>query len=214
MSQSVSNDAVEAVALPSWMPGEWYVDPTHSQVTFTVRHGWAAVRCFFTELKGELRLGESVEDSEVHVQINAASFSSGFEYRDNRVRKFDDLLNTDKFPSITYDSVRVTKEPGEEDRFRISGDLEVLGVSRPVDLDTKFLGLGRGDEYGTRTGFIAHARLDRRDFGLTRDTPILRSDRHLGDGNRLLGWTVDVEINLEAVLASDPGRYGLDRIRG
>jgi polyisoprenoid-binding protein YceI len=200
--------------VPSWIPGEWYIDPTHSQVTFTVRHGWAAVRCSFPDLKGEIHAGKSLEDSEVHVVINAASFSSGFEYRDNRVRKFDDLLNTDKFPTISYDSVRVTEEPGNGDQFRISGNLEVLGVQRPVDVNARMLGLGRGDEYGTRAGFIAHARLDRRDFGLTRDTPLLTSDRPLGDGNRLLGWTVDVEINVEAVLATDPGRYGLGRIRG
>lgn len=209
----VSNIEQASSDVPSWIPGDWYIDPTHSQITFTIRHAVVAVRCAFLDFGGDIRMGDSPEDSDVHVEIKTASFTSGFEYRDNRVRTFDDLLWSEKFPTITYDSVRVTKQ-AEVDKYRIAGNLTLLGVTRPVDLDVKFLGLGHVEEYGTRAGFIAHTRIDRRDFGLTRDTSILTSDRPLGDGNRLLGWTLDVEINLEAVLASDPGKYGISRIRG
>lgn len=214
MPQLATSNLTDSVAMPSWIPGDWYIDPTHSQVTFTIRHALAAVRCAFLEFSGDIRMGESPEDSEVHVVIKSSSFTSGFEYRDNRVRKFDDLLNTDEFPTISYDSVRVTRESGPDERYRIAGVLEVLGVKRPVDLDVDFLGIGRVEEYGTRAGFLARTRFDRRDFGLTRDTPLVHSHRSLGDGNRLLGWTVDVEINLEAVLSTDAGRYGVDRVRG
>lgn len=200
--------------LPSWIAGNWHIDPTHSQITFTVRHALVAVRCAFLDFSGDIRIGDSPEDSEVHVVVKTSSFTSGYEYRDNRVRKFDDLLASEKFPVITFDSVRVTRELGGDDRYRLAGVLEVLGVQRPVDLDVTFLGFGRVAEYGTRAGFIARTRLDRRDFGMTRDTSVLESNRPLGDGNRLLGWTVDVEINLEAVLSTDTGRYGIDRIRG
>jgi polyisoprenoid-binding protein YceI len=199
----------------NWIPGDWYVDPTHSQITFTVRHALVPVRCAFLEFRGDIRMGETFEDSEVHVEVKASSFTSGFEYRDNRVRTFDDLLDTGRHPTLTYDSVRVTKEAvGGEERYRIAGDLQFLGVKRPVDLDVEFLGIGRMDQYGTRAGFIAHARLDRRDFGLVRETPLVHSERTLGDGNRLLGWTIEVEIHLEAVLAEDAGRYGISRLRG
>jgi polyisoprenoid-binding protein YceI len=208
----LSNNSPAVELVPSWIPGNWLIDPTHSQVTFTIRHTMVAVRCSFLDFTGAIRMGDSPEDSEVHVSIKTASFTSGFEYRDQRVRKFDDLLWSEKFPTITYDAVRVTSLAAS-DKFRISGNLTLLGVSRPVELDVTFLGFGKDASYGTRSGFIAHTRIDRRDFGMTRDTPRVESNRPLGDGNRQLGWTLEVEINLEAVLDSDPGKYGLDRMR-
>jgi polyisoprenoid-binding protein YceI len=197
----------------SWMQAEWLIDPTHSQVTFTIRHALVAVRCAFLDVSGAIHVGETPEESSVEALIKTDSFSSGFEYRDQRVRKFDDLLNSNAFPTIRYVSTRVTKAP-EPDHYRISGDLTALGVTRPVELDTRFIGVGRVAEYGTRAGFLARTRLDRRDFGMIRDTSIVDSERPLGDGNRLLGWTIDVEINLEAVLTTDAGRYGLEKITG
>lgn len=208
----MSTDASEIEAVPSWIPGEWLVDPTHSQITFTIRHTMVAVRCSFLDFAGDIRMGDTPEDSEVHVSIKSASFTSGFEYRDQRVRKFDDLLWSERFPTISYDADRVTSL-AEPNKFRISGELTLLGVTRRVDLDTTFLGFGRDASYGTRAGFLARTRLDRRDFGMTRDTPRVETNRPLGDGNRQLGWTLEVEINLEAVLATDPGKYGLDRVK-
>lgn len=210
----MSQDSLDLEPVPPWIPGEWIIDPTHSQITFTIRHAMVAVRCSFLEFSGDILVGDSFEDSSTNVEIQTKSFSSGYEYRDNRVRKFDDLLWCEKFPTITYESTRVTQAAGDDDRFRISGILQALGVARPVDLDVTFLGTGHVAEYGTRAGFIAHTRLDRRDFGMVRDTSIVSSSRRLGDGNRLLGWTIDVELNVEAVLATDTGRYGTAGIRG
>ncbi|SDZ45637.1 YceI family protein [Herbiconiux ginsengi] len=207
----MTTEEIPVPGTEAWTPGEWLIDPTHSQVTFTIRHALVAVRCAFLDFSGAITVGDSPEDSEVHAEIKTASFTSGFEYRDNRVRTFDDLLASGSFPTITYDSTRVTAL-AEPDHYRIGGELTVLGKTRPVDLQTRFIGVGRVAEYGTRAGFIAHTTLDRRDFGMTRDTSIVDSVKPLGDGNRLLGWTIDVEINLEAVLTTDPGKYGLDRI--
>lgn len=200
------------IDLDEWIPGEWVIDPTHSQVMFMVRHTIVPIRCAFIDFKGTITTAEHPEDSKVEVTINAGSFSTGFAYRDGRIANFPDLLNAAGFPEITFTSNRVTSQGNG--RHWIDGELTARGVTRPVRLDAQLIGFSDDDEYGARVGFTATANLDRRDFGMTAKTPRFRASGDFGDGNHMLGWGIDVEITIEAVSPTRAGSYGLDRILG
>ena len=198
--------------LEEWVPGEWIIDPTHSQIIFAVRHTLVPVRCAFTDFRGTIIAAEHPEDSSVEVVIKTGSFTTGFPYRDARVSKFPDLLAGELFPEITFTSERVTSQGNG--RGWIDGTLTARGISRQVRLDTVPLGRSYDESYGSRIGFSATTRLDRRDFGMEAKTRRFEASRDLGDGNHMLGWTIDVEIVVEAVSPTDPGTYGLEKVLG
>lgn len=78
-------DAVEPPLLPQ--PGHWELDPTHSSIGFTARHiGFARIHGRFTTFAGAVRIAERMEDSSMHVIIDAASIDTGLRMRDDHLR--------------------------------------------------------------------------------------------------------------------------------
>ena len=55
-------------------PGTWKLDPSHTNVGFVARHLMVTkVRGRFTDVDGEIHIGETPESSSVEVRIGAAS---------------------------------------------------------------------------------------------------------------------------------------------
>src|SRR6478672_2716175 len=75
------------MALPANVTtGTWTLDPSHSEIGFTVRHaGISKVRGQFTDAAATLDLAENVTDSKVNASIKTASFDSGDVNRDGHV---------------------------------------------------------------------------------------------------------------------------------
>src|SRR5947208_1076079 len=133
-------------AIAPELAGTWDIDGTHSNIEAIARYAMVAnVRGHFDTFSGGITVGETLADSSVSVEIDAASINTNNEMRDNHLRS-EDFMWVEQHPKITFASTRV--EPGDgEGRYRVRGDLTLRGVTREVELDVTFEGYGR-DAYG------------------------------------------------------------------
>jgi polyisoprenoid-binding protein YceI len=171
----------------------WNIDQTHSGVTFAIRHMLSKVRGRFGKYAGKIELDDrDITRSIVEVSIEAASIDTGTPDRDTHLRS-PDFFDAEKFPSLRYTSKRIEKLGG--DRFRIIGDLTIRDVTQEVPLEAEYLGRSKDPWGNERSGFVASASVDRKDFGL-------RWNQVLEAGGVLVGDRVDIEIDLQAVRAA------------
>jgi polyisoprenoid-binding protein YceI len=174
----------------------WKIDPVHSSVEFAVRHLMiTTVRGRFTGVQGTV-IDDGVDPgrSAVDVVIDAATIDTREPQRDAHLRSAD-FFDVEQFPTLTFRSTGLSGRPGE--RFTLSGDLTIHGVTRPVVLDVEAEGQVKDAWGGLRSGFTATTKIKRSEFGLT--------------WNQLLeagGVTVsdDVKISLDVQLVSTDGQ--------
>jgi len=145
-----------------WLPYEG-----HMTVHFSIDHGgMSLMRGTFREMTGELIFDENnPEASQISVQIESASFDTGHHFRDHTTRG-PWFLDSQQYRYITFKSTQVTKT-GEK-TGKVTGDLTMLGVTKPVTLDVKFNKKAKrpsGEDY---IGFSATASLNRLDWGMTK----------------------------------------------
>jgi polyisoprenoid-binding protein YceI len=164
-------------------------DTTHSSVAFTVRHlVIAKVRGTFKVWGGDLQLDlADLTKSKVDVKIDAASIDTHEEKRDGHLRSAD-FLDAEKFPSLTFESRKIEKKG---DRYALTGDLTIRGVTKSVTLDTELGGTAKDPWGGERIAFSAHGKIDRGDYGL-------KWNQALEAGGVLVGETVDIHLEIEA----------------
>ena len=172
----------------------WTLDPAHTLVGFSAKHMmFTTVRGKFNEVKGTVTVDADHPDrSSVEVEVPAASLDTGVEQRDNHLRSAD-FLEVEKHPAITFRSRRVEGAAQREgERFKVVGDLSIRGTTREVVLDAVYEGEGKDPWGGTRAGFSATTKIDRRDFGLTWN-------QVLETGGILVGNEIRIEIEVQAV---------------
>jgi polyisoprenoid-binding protein YceI len=170
-------------------PGTYVVDAVHSNVGFSVRHLVAAkVRGNFTEFEGTIEIGENAEASSVNAVVQAASITTNNEMRDGHL-KSPDFLDLENHPTLTLTSTKITPKGG--DRYTLTADLTLRGVTKSVDFDLNYNGTGANMQGGTVVGFEASTEIDRRDFGVAFEGA-------LEDGSLVVGHKVKLELEIEA----------------
>ena len=170
--------------------GTYEIDRGHTTVEFVGRHLMITkVRGRFTDFRGRIVIGESPQQSSVEVTIDAASVNSGDDARDDHLRS-PDFLDVEQFPTITFRSTDVRLEA--DGSAKVTGDLTVKGVTRPVTLDVEFDGAQPDPWGGQRLGFSASTEINREDWGLTWNVA-------LETGGVLVGKKIRLEFNVEAV---------------
>jgi len=169
--------------------GTYVFDLAHSSVSFWVRHMMVAkVRGHFAQPTGEFDIAEDPTQSFVEVDIDASTVETGDATRDGHL-KSPDFLEVDKYPKLTFKSTGVRYIAGE--KWELTGDLTIHGVTRPVVLDLEINGVGR-DPYGNvKVGFSASTTINREDWGLVYNAV-------LETGGVMVGKDVHVEIDVEA----------------
>jgi polyisoprenoid-binding protein YceI len=165
-------------------------------VELAVKHMmFTTVRGRFKDFSGTIEVNESVPDqSTVRFEIAAASLDTGVADRDAHLRSAD-FLDVENHPTITFRSRRVegaTKKAG--DRFTVVGDLTIRGTTMEVQLDCQFEGTGTDPWGGTRAGYGATAKIDRREWGL-------KWNQALETGGILVANEVRIELEVQAVKA-------------
>ncbi len=173
-------------------PGAWAIEPEHSEVGFTVRHlGLSKVRGRFNAFVGSVQVDELLEASVIEAEIDLASVDTNNDQRDDHLRSTD-FFDTDAQPKMTFVSTGIVDNG---DSGTIAGNLTVNGITRAVELETEFFGVGV-DPYGiTRAGFSASTAISRKDFGIDFNVP-------LGGDKVLVGDRVTVELDVQLVPAS------------
>jgi polyisoprenoid-binding protein YceI len=166
---------------------EYEVDTSHTQVMFKVRHmGVSTVTGKFNRYAATFAFDPAdPESSWVTATIDAASIDTDNDRRDNHLRSAD-FFAADSYPNLTFQSTSV--ERVEDGRLRVSGDLSIRGVTKPVVLDVTLEGATTGQGGQPIVGWTAETTVNRKDYGLL--------------WNRLTeagGWVVgdDVRIVLE-----------------
>lgn len=178
---------LQAVQVPA---GTWQIDPSHSSVAFTVRHMMVSkVRGRFAAFSGTITSAQDELTSSTEVAIDVASIDTRDAKRDGHLLS-PDFFDVANHPGITFRSTSV--EP-DGDRYRLSGELTIKGVTRPVELAVEVGGVAQDPWGGTRVGFEASGTINRSDFGLEYNAA-------LETGGVLIGDKITLALDVEAVL--------------
>jgi polyisoprenoid-binding protein YceI len=146
--------------------GIWQADPYHTQVEFSAKHlGMMTVRGHFADVSvsGQIEPGHP-EATAVEVTVQTASIRTNHEQRDKDLRA-SNFLETDKYPTITFKSTKIEHVGG--DRYNLTGDLTIKGVTKPVTLAGVVYGEFNDPMMGHRIGYSAEGTINRKDFGMT-----------------------------------------------
>ncbi|MCS7187455.1 MAG: YceI family protein [Armatimonadota bacterium] len=143
------------------------VDPAHSFVIFRCLNVAQANSVFvygrFTDIKGRIVADKDLAKSSVEITINAESLDTGVPERDKHL-KSPDFLNTRQFPTITFRSKKV--EAAGKNRYRVTGDLTLHGVTRPITITVTKVGEGKNFKGVSVIGFETTFTIKRSDFGM------------------------------------------------
>jgi len=123
------------LAVPALAAETYYTDQGHTEVRFGWNHAGVSMQTGeFTTASGKLVLDpDNVEQSSISVTIDAASVSTGFEALDTHL-KSQDFLEVETYPEITFESTSV--EQTGDMTAKVTGDLTIHGVTKPVTLET------------------------------------------------------------------------------
>jgi polyisoprenoid-binding protein YceI len=172
--------------------GTWVIDRAHSDLKIIARHLMVTkVRGTFDNLSGTIVVAEDPTQSTVEVVAKAATVTTGTADRDNHLRS-PDFLDAENHPEIVFKSTKLTPK---NDRWILSGDLTVRGVTRPVTFALTFDGEAVDPFGNTKAAFTAVGEVDREQWGLTWNVP-------LEGGGVLVSKTLRVEFDVQAVLQS------------
>ncbi|WP_326738965.1 YceI family protein [Streptomyces sp. NBC_01022] len=196
-----NNDAPAATAVAvdpalAALTGDYAIDPAHSSIGFTVRHAMVTnVRGSFGEHEGSLKLdGNNPADSAASIDVKIASVDTGIADRDGHLVS-GDFFDAEKFPLMTFRSTSAEQLGG--DKYRVTGDLTIKDVTRPLAIDLEFNGSAT-DVYGNeRVGFEGSADILRSDWGLTWNAA-------LETGGVMVSDKVKLNFDISAIKAAAP----------
>jgi polyisoprenoid-binding protein YceI len=181
------------IALPVLAHADnWALDPAHTNVEFTVRHMMISnVKGQFQKTSGMVTInGNDPTSAKIDATIDATSIDTRVDKRDAHL-KSPAFLDVDKFPTITFKSSKV--EADGTGKWKVTGDLTLHGVTKPVVLEVESTGTPITDPMGnTRAGASATTKISRKDFGLTWNQP-------LETGGVMVGDDVAISIDVEAI---------------
>jgi polyisoprenoid-binding protein YceI len=152
------------------------IDQTHSAVLLSWSHlGVSNPVARFETIQGQVILDRADPGkSSVTVTLPVDSLHTGVDALDRHL-KTAEFLNAETYPVITFHSTGV-KMTGRR-LFKLSGDLTIHGVTRPVVLDAKVNAIGRNGFSGAlMAGFEAEAIIRRSDFGVSKYVPAVSDE--------------------------------------
>ncbi|MFD0262428.1 YceI family protein [Kitasatospora indigofera] len=173
------------------LTGTYVLDPTHTRIGFVARHAMVTkVRGSFATFEGTAHLdGTNPARSAAEVVIRSASIDTGVEQRHQHVRT-NDFLDAPNYPDITFRTTSV--EARSENQYRVTGDLTIKDVTRPVTIDFEYTGSAI-DPYGNRrVGLEGSVTISRKEFGVTWNAA-------LEGGGVLVGDKVVLEFDISAI---------------
>ena len=141
------------------MATKWNLDPTHSEITFKVKHMMISnvkgeFRNFSAEIEAE---DDTFKNAKVNATIQTDSIDTNNADRDAHL-KGEDFFNAAKNPTITFSSDSLNDD--------ITGNLTINGITKPVKLDVDFGGINVDPWGNTKAGFSFEGKISRKDFGL------------------------------------------------
>lgn len=168
---------------------KWTVDQSHSSVGFEVKHMMVSkVKGQFESYTAEVEAADLTDltSASIAFKIDVASINTRSEDRDNHLRSAD-FFDVENNPTIEFTSTSITKDG---DDYRVTGDLTIKAVTKPVTFAVEFNGKGK-NPWGVEVyGFEAEAKINREEFGLTWNAA-------LETGGVLVGKDIKIKVELE-----------------
>ncbi|OIN55470.1 YceI family protein [Arsenicibacter rosenii] len=159
---------VTLLSLTTAFAQNWTVDKSHSRVGFTVTH------LMLTDVDGNFKTFDAsitsskpdFSDAVIEVTADVNSINTDNERRDGHL-KSPDFFDAAKFPTFTFKSKSVQKVEGK--KYKITGDLTLHGVTKPVTFDATLTGPVTMDSPRGKTeklGLKINGTIKRTDFGV------------------------------------------------
>lgn len=181
------------MAFPAHAAQESYsFDKAHTQILFNVSHlGFSQSWGEFLDYDGHILFNEEdPKNSEVNITIKTASIDMDDEKWDEHMKN-EDFFDVEKFPEMSFKSNAI--DITGDNTANIKGDLTILGVTKPVTLETKFNKAGKHAFSGKYVaGFSATTQINRSDYGMDYGLP-------------LVGDEVNIILEVEAIRDREPG---------
>jgi polyisoprenoid-binding protein YceI len=172
--------------------GTYVIDPSHSEVGFTVRHLMSKVRGQFREFEGSINVAENPLESSAEAVIELSSVDTRNNDRDNHLRS-GDFFSVESTPKMTFRSTGV-RQVGSD--LVAEGELTIKDVTKPIEIALEYLGAGSDPWGGARVGFEGTTTISRKEWGIDFNIPL--------EGDKLMiGDKVNVVLAVEAVLQAD-----------
>ncbi|HEX6779799.1 MAG TPA: YceI family protein [Ktedonobacterales bacterium] len=168
----------------------WQADPFHTQVEFAAKHlGMMTVRGHFAEVSVTGHIDPAHPEAlAIDVTVQTASIKTNHPKRDDDLRA-SGFLEADTYPTITFKSTKV--EPFGENRYALTGDLTIKGVTRPVTLNGVVYEEFNDPHMGHRFGYSAEGQINRKDFGMSFNVML--------DGKYIVSDEIQIQIEGEIV---------------
>jgi polyisoprenoid-binding protein YceI len=186
-----STDFDAATSALADVTGDYTVDAAHTRIGVRARHAMVTtVRGAFTEFSGTAHLDTAKPAaSSVTLRIATPSIDTGTPDRDVHLRSAD-FLDVEQYPEIVFTSTGV--EQIEDNVYRVTGDLSIKKVTRPVSIEFTLTGSAQDPWGNTRVGFEGALAIKRSDWGLTWNTV-------LDTGGVLVSDRIQVEFDVSVI---------------
>ena len=182
---------MSSATIPATLTGTYTIDPTHSRIGFVARHAVVTkVRGSFNEFEGTGHFDvEDPSKSHLELTIKTASIDTRNADRDAHLRG-NDFFAMEQFPEITFASTAV--EQADDDNYRVTGDLTIKGVTKPVTVDFEVNGSVQDPFGNLRLGLEGRTTINRSDFGVNWNAA-------LEAGGLLVSEKVGLEFEVSAI---------------
>lgn len=181
------------MSTPEIPAGTWTIDPSHSEVGFSVRHlAVSKVKGQFETFEGTITIADNPLESSVRAEIDLSSINTRDAQRDGHLKSAD-FFEVEAHPKMVFTSTSVTPDGSD---YKVVGDLKIKDVVKPVALDLEFNGISPDPWGGTRSGFSGTAEISRKDFGIDFQIP-------MDGGGVVIGDKIKIFLEVEAVLQAD-----------
>lgn len=172
---------------------QWTLDTAHSEIEFKVKH------MMISTVKGSFQdfgvtvdnASDKLDNGQVVVDIKTESINTKNEQRDQHL-KSGDFFDASSFPEIKFVSTGITKE--DDDEYKISGDLTIKDVTKPVTFKAEFGGIVKDPWGNQKAGYTVTGKINRSEFGLTWNAT-------LETGGVMVSDDVKFQADLQFVLA-------------
>jgi polyisoprenoid-binding protein YceI len=177
------------------LTGTYAIDPTHSRVGFVARHAMVTkVRGSFNEFDGQgFYDADDPASSKLELTIQAASIDTRNADRDGHLRS-NEFFDMETFPEITFRSTTVDQV--DADSFKVTGDLTIKGVTKPVTIDFELTGTATDPFGNDRMGLEGKTTVNRKDWGVSWNAA-------LEAGGVLVSEKVTLEFEVSAIRNPD-----------
>ena len=174
---------------------KWVIDPDHAVARFSVRHFMIAnVEGIFSKVTGLLEFDPpDLGRLSVEAEIEVKSLTTGHAERDEHLLSAD-YFDAERYSKIVFKSAKVESKRGN--RGKVTGDLIIRGITRPVTLEFEYFGPVKSPFSGKScVGFSATGKVNREAYGMTLSHP-------MEGGGLVVGKDVQIHIEIEADLAT------------